>query len=101
MSATITLTSLGVLVNQQLTLADFHELYDILDAEPDFAGRLSEAIAGKFESLCEEHAEAFRLTGGGRADLVMAYLNQMNMCTTLLTVMYPNYRKQVEAAEAV
>jgi len=90
---------MGVLINGTLTLGDHHELFEILDAEENFAARLKQAINEKFESLCADHAEAFVLSGGGRADLVMAYLHQMTMCTTLLAVLYPQYLHQISLAE--
>lgn len=90
---------MGILINGNLTLGDHHELFEILDAEEDFAARLKQAINEKFESLCADHVEAFNLTGNGRADLIMAYLHQMTMCTTLLNSMYPQYLAQVAAAE--
>jgi len=99
MAATIITTSMGVLINGTLTLGDHHELFEILDAEEDFAARLKQAISEKFVSLCADHAEAFVLSGGGRADFVMAYLHQMTMCTTLLGALYPQYLHQISIAE--
>jgi len=90
---------MGVLINGTLTLGDHHELFEILDAEEDFAARLKQAIKEKFESLCADHTEAFVLSGTGRADLVMAYLHQMTMCSTLLVALYPQYLAQIAAAE--
>jgi len=99
MPAQIATTSMGVLINGTLTLGDHHELFDILDDESAFGDRLKQAIVAKFETLCADHAESFRLTGGGRSDLIMAYLHQMTMCTTLLNVLYPQYLTQVQAAQ--
>lgn len=99
MAASITTTSMGVLVNGTLTLGDHHELFEILDSEQNFADRLKSAIQQKFVELCSEHSEAFMLTGGGRADLVMAYLHQMTMCTQLLGHLYPQYLAAINSAQ--
>lgn len=99
MASTITTTSIGILINGELTLADHVALYDILDEEPDFGARLKYAIQEKFKQITDDHIEMFNTGGGFRPDLVMAYIHQMQLCTQLLSNLYPAYRSAVAAAE--
>ncbi|NBP57665.1 hypothetical protein EBU71_14245 [bacterium] len=99
MSATIKTTSVGLIINDEYTLNDHLEMFSLLDSEPDFAPRLKYAITQKFEELCTDLISGFNEgTGYARPDLVMAYVHQMQLCTTVLQNLYPQYRRSVDEA---
>lgn len=100
MPATIKATSMGLLINDELTLNDHVQLFDILDEESDFGSRLKLAIVEKFLELCQAQVDHFNTTtGSGRPDLVVAYIHQMQLCNTLLVTAYPQYRRSIEEAQ--
>lgn len=99
MPANIKATSMGLLINEEYTLGDHMEMYNILDEEQDFAARLKWAISEKFMELCQAQVDSFNTASGvGRPDLVVAYIHQMQLCTTLLVTLYPQYRRAIEDA---
>lgn len=91
---------MGLLINDDLTLNDHVQLFDILDDETDFGSRLKFAITEKFMELCQGQVDHFNTSSGvGRPDLVIAYIHQMQLCTTLLVTAYPQYRRSIEEAQ--
>jgi predicted AlkP superfamily pyrophosphatase or phosphodiesterase len=101
MPAQITATSLGVLVNGQYTLADVNDMFDILDEESDFGERVKSAIADKFQQITTDHLDAFLASSNGvlRPDVIMIYINQMQMANVLLGTLYPQYLAAVQQAQ--
>lgn len=99
MSATIKATSVGLIINDEYSLNDHLEIFNLLDLEPDFAPRLKQAITQKFEEVCIDLATNFNQGfGSPRPDLVMAYVHQMQLCTTVLHTLYPQYRRSIDEA---